>query len=143
MPHLFNFCTKLQPTQCLSSATDGPCTHICGGITERMTTTTTTKAGDWRALLSLARKQEDRRWRVRRRTRALCTLLELSTVLVCQKSLFCYKLIKLGNVWVFVQLICGPPWPMNQLQKTVTLPNLRIPIRSGYDVKSVIKFPLH
>ena len=25
--------------------------------------------------------------------------------------------LKLGNVWVFVQLIFGPPWPMNQLNK--------------------------
>ena len=24
---------------------------------------------------------------------------------------------KLGNVWVWVQLIFGPPWPMNQLKK--------------------------
>ena len=24
---------------------------------------------------------------------------------------------KLGNVWVFVQLIFGPGWPMNQLNK--------------------------
>ena len=26
--------------------------------------------------------------------------------------------LKLGNVWVFVQLIFGPCWPMNQLKKT-------------------------
>ena len=25
--------------------------------------------------------------------------------------------LKLGNVWVFVQVIFGPPWPMNQLKK--------------------------
>ena len=39
--------------------------------------------------------------------------------------------LKLGNVWVFVVLISGPLWPMNQLNK-IPLPNLRIPIRSGY-----------
>ena len=25
--------------------------------------------------------------------------------------------LKVGNVWVFVQLILGPCWPMNQLNK--------------------------
>ena len=25
--------------------------------------------------------------------------------------------IKLGNIWVFVRLIFGPCWPMNQLNK--------------------------
>ena len=31
---------------------------------------------------------------------------------------------ELGNVWVFVQLIFGPHWPLNQLNKN---PNSRIP----------------
>ena len=31
---------------------------------------------------------------------------------------------KLGNVWVFVQLIYGPGWSTNQLTETQTLPNL-------------------
>ena len=26
-------------------------------------------------------------------------------------------ILELGNVWVFVQLIFGPHWPMNQLNK--------------------------
>ena len=41
--------------------------------------------------------------------------------------------LKLGIVWVFVQLIFGHPWPMNQLNKTPK-PNLRLPISSGYYV---------
>ena len=27
--------------------------------------------------------------------------------------------LKLNNVWVFVQLISGPRWPMNQLNKNI------------------------
>ena len=34
--------------------------------------------------------------------------------------------LKFGNVWVFVQLISGPPWSTNQLCKKQTLPNLRL-----------------
>ena len=34
--------------------------------------------------------------------------------------------LKLGNVRVFVQPIFGPRWPVNQLYKTQTLPNLRL-----------------
>ena len=37
---------------------------------------------------------------------------------------------KLGNVWVFVQLILRPRRTKNQLYKTLTLPNLRLPISS-------------
>ena len=29
--------------------------------------------------------------------------------------------LKLGNVWVFVQLIFGPRWPMNQLNKNLSI----------------------
>ena len=39
--------------------------------------------------------------------------------------------LKLGNVWVFVQLIVGPRWPKNQLEKTQTFHNLRLLISSG------------
>ena len=38
--------------------------------------------------------------------------------------------LNLGNVWVFEQLISGPGWPMNQLNKNKKLPNLRLPISS-------------
>ena len=38
--------------------------------------------------------------------------------------------LMLGNVWVFVQPIFCPCWPMNQLNKTQWLPNLRLPISS-------------
>ena len=41
------------------------------------------------------------------------------------------RLLKLGNVCVFVQLIFGSPWCMNQLYKTQTLPNFRLPTTSG------------
>ena len=27
------------------------------------------------------------------------------------------RILELGNVWIFVQLIFGPHWPMNQLNK--------------------------
>ena len=36
------------------------------------------------------------------------------------------KSIKLGNLWVFVQLIFARHWPMNQPKKNQTLPNLRL-----------------
>ena len=39
--------------------------------------------------------------------------------------------LKFVNVWVLAQLIFGPRWPMNQLNKTPTLPNLRLPISYG------------
>ena len=39
--------------------------------------------------------------------------------------------LKLGNVWVFVQLIRRPRGPDNQLYETQTLPNLRLLTTSG------------
>ena len=42
--------------------------------------------------------------------------------------------LKLGNVWVSVQLIFCPLWPMNHLNKTQTFPNLRLPISPGLDI---------
>ena len=38
--------------------------------------------------------------------------------------------LKLGNVWVFVHLVFGPRWPINQLNKNPN--NLRLPISSGH-----------
>ena len=41
--------------------------------------------------------------------------------------------LKLDNV-AFVQLIFSPQWPMNQLNKNLTLPNLRPPISYSYSL---------
>ena len=39
--------------------------------------------------------------------------------------------LRLGNVWVIVQLVFGPCWPVNQLNKNPILLYLRLPISSG------------
>ena len=46
--------------------------------------------------------------------------------------------LKLGNVRVFVQPIFGPRWPVNQLYKTQTLPNLRLPISYVQNKKNAV-----
>ena len=47
--------------------------------------------------------------------------------------------LKLGNVWVFVQLIFGPPLANESAEKNQTLHNLRLPIRSVYDPQPMIR----
>ena len=34
-------------------------------------------------------------------------------------------ILELGNVWVFVQLLFGPHWPMNQLNKNPNIAQLQ------------------
>ena len=53
----------------------------------------------------------------------------------CRTEMFPYDRkfiggLKLGNVWVFVQQMFGPLWPMNQLKKKQILHNLGLPISS-------------